>query len=605
MQINSSAKRWNLLFELLTAVISAISIAPLRDDHAVTSLDVARRYLPVARQLLENHPALAMDGGLNILDVALAEEDTVLAADALALACDARDFRLQMFPGTAEQEELLAEFMSTKELPGIGTQVAEAYLAPNNPLAAALALERCQASLLGRTARAHASVDRLMAEPTTRGTAQRYVGAANRLKSLLARIDEPENPPSEDSIKSARDEFETAIDGVRRVDPSFLPDPIKTAEELVSALPLVPVLYLAAGQETGIAVLIGKNGRDMIALPGFTHAKVRQAVETVRAAHKACFDEKLTHPPHHFHATIDTTGNWLWQVVVQPLLPSLTEIRELVVIACGSVALLPPLQAAWTDTPSGGRCWLVDQLTLRYTPNLHTLRLAAKTASSNQKALAVTDPAFKGLAAATQAIAASLFPKLLTHETKAKAVLSALSGSQAGLFFCHGLVKTNPRDTGILLPHDSGILSTWDLLTKLEGELPRTILVAACSLLTVIDDGQPEEVLSLGAALNGIGIQTSLAAGWDIDPTATFLLVAQLMTAWKQNNCHPAQALAEAQNWMRTTSSAEKKGVYDQLVHRKGLRDLFPWAKKAPQRDEAYFEDFHQPYYWAGFAAYG
>ena len=111
----------------------------------------------------------------------------------------------------------------------------------------------------------------------------------------------------------------------------------------------------------------------------------------------------------------------------------------------------------------------------------------------------------------------------------------------------------------------------------------------------------PDEVVSLPTGLLQAGYAGVLATQWPVAGEVAVLMVGCFYRAWRKEGREPAEALAQAQRWLRNTTNAQK------------LEDLLAWwgdcafesvrrSLKLRPPDE---RSFAHPMYWAAFAYHG
>ena len=190
-----------------------------------------------------------------------------------------------------------------------------------------------------------------------------------------------------------------------------------------------------------------------------------------------------------------------------------------------------------------------------------------------------------------------------TEATRA-AVLAALPHCNVLHFSCHGLADLDkPLQSGLVMAHDK-ILTVKDVLDlRLNGV--RLATLSACE--TGIPGIElPEEVVNLPAGLLQAGVAGVAASLWSVAEFSTMMLMAYFYDRWRIDHLEPAQALRQAQIWMRDTTNAEKNEYLEQAYSENmplatnGIKlpaaaaDYL--AGEISPQDEA--QDFAHPFYW-------
>jgi CHAT domain-containing protein len=118
----------------------------------------------------------------------------------------------------------------------------------------------------------------------------------------------------------------------------------------------------------------------------------------------------------------------------------------------------------------------------------------------------------------------------------------------------------------------------------------------------------PDEVVSLPTALIQAGAAGVVATGWAVPDAPTAALVVEFYRQWRWERKSPANALADAQRWMRDTTNDDKTGTWQRAVAEKAA-----WLPPATAdmlldvyllRDPDALDDSGINV-WGGFAHYG
>jgi CHAT domain-containing protein len=119
----------------------------------------------------------------------------------------------------------------------------------------------------------------------------------------------------------------------------------------------------------------------------------------------------------------------------------------------------------------------------------------------------------------------------------------------------------------------------------------------------------PDEVISLPTGLLQAGFAGVAASLWSVVDLSTMLLLMRFYHFWREENHQPAEALCQAQRWVRDTTNGEK------LAYFKGLMQS-PSISKIPVSTVDYLyktlilsspgdRDFAHPFHWAAFSYVG
>jgi CHAT domain-containing protein len=356
-----------------------------------------------------------------------------------------------------------------------------------------------------------------------------------------------------------------------------------------------PLVYLDAGLERGLALVVKPAGDPMrLWLPGLTETVVREHAARFSAAR-----EHAGHEPARWRAQLLATTGWLWQIVVEPLLPVLEGAAACRLIAGYYLPFLP-LHAAWTDSPEApdGRAYFSDRLLVTCAPSALALQRAFAGAGREATSfLGIAEPQPVGgaplpAAAVEVAFAAPRFSRPLVLSGLAatlKATRTELPRHAVLHFACHGHADlARPLKNGLLLANDRVLTLADCLQTRLEAA--RVAVLSACET-GIMGTQLPDEVVSLPTGLLQAGVPGVVASLWRVGDQATALLMARFYELWRDEQQPPASALRAAQAWLRQRTNAE---LARHFATTPGLA-----AALADRPGEA--RDFAAPEHWAGF----
>jgi CHAT domain-containing protein len=378
-----------------------------------------------------------------------------------------------------------------------------------------------------------------------------------------------------DAIREARRELDEVIDEIRKVPgyESFLAAP--TFEDVARAATEQPLVYIAAAELGGLALVVRGDDVVHIPLPRLTSDVVHERV----FAYQRSYDRSRTDQEAGMRAwktALDDTTTWLWDEVMEPVLHELLPAPAAVLVAGGLLGLLP-LHAAWTpdDAAVTRRHYALDALTLTYTPNARSLTAARELASrSVDTMLAVVGPSpdpLPGILAQAHA-AASSFPGAATilegPEATPNRVSTGLQRADVVHFACHGAADLGtPLDSALELVADSksqpddGRLRLRDLLALPRLNL-RLAVLSACET-SVPGTELPDEVVALPTGLLQAGVGGVVASLWRVPEPPTTRLMIEFYRRWRWAHVPAATALRQAQQWLRDTTNGDKVQQYE------------------------------------------
>jgi TPR repeat protein len=284
---------------------------------------------------------------------------------------------------------------------------------------------------------------------------------------------------------------------------------------------------------------------------------------------------------------LDAVAGWSWDACMGPLIGSLDGCDELVLIPVGTLPLLP-LHAAWTEDTSHGpdRTYAVDLLALSYAPNLRAY-LAAKdrwTGFADGLALVVDDPNSTGAsplpgAELEAAAIRELFDDVLVkrgQDATAEVIKRELPRASLLHFGCHGIADlVDPGRSSLLLSGEDRL--TIAEIGRLDLSGARLCVLSACES-AMIGVELPDEVVNLPTAFAQAGAATVVGSLWAVPDEATALLVGQFYRNLQQQRLTPAQALRQAQRWLRDSTRAEQLAALP--PDRRPAEELSPAAQR-------------------------
>ncbi len=259
----------------------------------------------------------------------------------------------------------------------------------------------------------------------------------------------------------------------------------------------------------------------------------------------------------------------------------------------GLLSLLP-LHAA-TD---GKRCAL-DVWCINYAPNARSLNRARQIQANirQQRVLAVENPKnnIDYALYATESLRkhypqATIYQQALARHDK---VFNALPDYDIIHFYCHGKTNIEQPLQSLLELADKNL----SLKTVLEqGKLnARLVLLCACETGMLADLQRAEEFVSLSTGLLQAGSAAVIASLWSVSDASTMILISRFYHLWQQEQLTPAEALRQAQVWLRDSTPQQRIVFFQALLPTPAVTELEAVLK----------QDFSHPYYWAGFGIVG
>jgi tetratricopeptide (TPR) repeat protein len=463
-------------------------------------------------------------------------------------------------------------------------------------------------------------------------TLQRLAAAGNRPPDWLAQMEQ------------AQAEWNVVIEEIRRLPgyETFLRS--LTAEQIQAQAADAPLVYLAATQHGGLALLVRAQGEPMVvALPQLTEKALLDRVEGPgeewggylgayfrwRASLRPGTPEAEREAARQaWFEALESTLRWLGQAVIAPVLEALAAFLppgSLVRLVPGGLLALLPLHAAILTADRGPQTavaqtaaepsavsrlpsvYALDHYTFAYVPSAQALYHARAAAARPADSLLAVDNPDGTLTFSTMEIAEALrhFPasrRLAGKEATLQAVRQALPDHAVLHFSTHGWAGWGESEVSGLKLAD-GNLYLRDLF-DLHLERARLGILSAC------ESGLPgmkllEEVVSLPAVMMQAGVPGVLGSLWAVNDLSTAMLIARFYENWRERGLDLPQALREAQRWLRDLFHDESKLSELQAQLPESIANRF-----AAEQADAFFKiaalrDLSHPNYWAAFVFYG
>jgi CHAT domain-containing protein len=184
-------------------------------------------------------------------------------------------------------------------------------------------------------------------------------------------------------------------------------------------------------------------------------------------------------------------------------------------------------------------------------------------------------------------------------------VLAALERAQYFHLSCHGQADPAAPLNSALAMAGGQPLTLRDILGR---RLRARVGVLSACETAIPGDELPDEVVSLPTGLIQAGTGTAVASLWSVPGGATALLMFRFYERWRVRGANPAEALNDAQRWLRDSSGSEKISYFEGIA----LDDHHPMAGAAQEPYELLYRiadparrDYESPYHWAAFSCVG
>jgi len=561
-------------------------------DSEIAPDDAVTAYREACVRGLRSHPDAAVKSAREWSQWAAERHAWREVAEAAEYGLRAMDMLVRVQGFRQDKESRL------RDVRGLGTLGAYAYAKLGDTERAAVVVERGRGVLLADSLAVRTTLNRL-GSTGHKDLVDAYQAAAN-LRAVDSQ-QEPEGTTPTGSVHG-RPGLEPAISAIRAVPgfEDFLARPSDNdlrsqIAEAASVDPIVYVLYAAAG---GMLIVVdGEGNAEPVDLPGLSDEAVRDHVMGYITA-LASFRQQHRVTPD-LRAALDNTTRWLWDVAGSPLSAHLERrgLHSAVLVTTGVLGILP-FHAAWGAAPNEqGRHYVTDGVTISYAPNARSI-LSAHAFSDRQanSILAIDEPrpvqaAPLPASALEVAYAVATFDRktVLRHEKATKSdVLGSLRDQDVVHFSCHGLVQPSDPLTSCLVMAGDEPLTVADLLaTRLEQA--RLVVLSACD--SALIGGELDEVVGLPTALLQAGAVAAVGSLWSVEDLATMVLMREFYRLWRVEGRRPADALCQAQRWMRNLTTSERASAFPG-VDFAGSGDASP-------------RPYANPFWWAAFGLTG
>jgi tetratricopeptide (TPR) repeat protein len=536
-----------------------------------------------------------------------------------------------------------------REMRDIPARLAFAHIRLAQAHQALTTLESGRAQLLRESLeRSRRDLERL-AEIGQQDLLARYRAVDERMETLQRLAAAGARPPDWlAQMEQAQAERERVVAEIRRLPgyETFLRS--LTAEQIQAQAGDAPLVYLAATQHGGLALLVRGQGEPMVVeLPQLTEERLQKQVigdEGQKTYLRAYFRWLASHQEgipkteqeaarQAWFEALESTLRWLGEAVMGPVLEALATFLPpggLVRLVPGGLLALLPLhaailtadrgpQTAGSQTADGGpqtapsavsrlpSVYALDHYTFAYVPSAQALYHARAAAARPADSLLAVDNPDDTLTFSTMEIAEALrhFPasrRLAGKEATLQAVRQALPAHAVLHFSTHGWAGWGESEVSGLKLAD-GNLYLRDLF-DLRLEHARLGILSAC------ESGLPgtellEEVVSLPAVMMQAGVPGVLGSLWAVNDLSTAMLIARFYENWRERGLDLPQALREAQRWLRDLFHDESKLSELEAQLPESIANRF-----AAEQADAFFKiaalrDLSHPNYWAAFVFYG
>jgi CHAT domain-containing protein/tetratricopeptide (TPR) repeat protein len=513
-----------------------------------------------------------------------------------------------------------------RDLRGLGTIAASAFVELGDLKNAVVAVERTQATLL------HEILDLVpedlrQLEQQGHGEVVADFRAAGDRWRRLSGI-ELDTMPGQSGVaglqelKDSRAKLDTVISQIRSL-PEFSHF-LRATEwhDVEAAAARVGVLvYAIAAPKKGYVLIvedtkaIGQFQPRVVPLPALAadDYKMNAIPHDLRSA--AFSPDAQPGPVLEWERTFDKFSKWFFDAAIAPLLADLgSRVTAITVVPVGEL-ISAPWGAVWEPLhdPAAGKRYVFDKIDLRVVPTARLLtRVPNSIDRADLKMLAIIDPRNVGVTPLPFSGSEQFAVTAGVHETTVLArehasresVIERIGSATAAHFCCHGSANLLDPLDGYLLLAAGQRLTLRDLLA-VRLDAMELITLSACET-GVHGDIVPDEAVGLASGLLAAGARAVIAALWPIPDLATAMLVYRLHAEWNDGT-DSARALRRAQIWLRESTNGEKyQYFFDQATAEDGHSPVAAALFVGPLAFlPSSVRDQEHPRHWASFSFYG
>ncbi|MEM7531567.1 MAG: CHAT domain-containing protein, partial [Chloroflexota bacterium] len=413
--------------------------------------------------------------------------------------------------------------------------------------------------------------------------------------------------------------------------PDFLPT--ATFDDVQVVAHQIPLVYLVTTWAGSAALIVQGETVTPVLLDGFTEDDLNTLLLERNDAGEAIggyLVGQLANPRRligQVNPLLGTLGTTLIAPIADVLRGSGQDTNgkpNIALIPAGDLALLP-LHAAHYPVPNSHNdemTSLMDEFTVHYAPSARSLArsLEQSTRPQVQKLTGIGNPrpldgqpnfsclpyAKAELEEICELLPSEQTSALYGQEATQSQLLANLPGTTLLHLSCHGTFNPEePLDSGLQLA--DGLLSLRTLLDPAFTGLDNTRLVTLSACQTAIADfiNVPNEVIGLPAGFLQAGVPGVVGTLWPVEDRATSLLMRCFYDNYLNAEMEPAQALRDAQLWLRDVTRWELGEYYESFIPRLSPEDAEVYAQNMFLKGDMNERPYADPYYWAGFMFHG
>ncbi|MCY3567564.1 MAG: CHAT domain-containing protein [Chloroflexi bacterium] len=589
-------------------IIARVRSARGDSGGAIEAARTALTSLPV-----ETVPADARDASRFLMEVAQEHDDVDLAADAAG--------RLVEAAAAAISAHSAATGRISQHLGTSSTDfrfAAHALVRAQRVEDAVVALERGRARELGLlTLTERLDLDALShLDPTLRARIEE-IGASFRADILgLEELSASDRADEYERIRSAVQQtpiFETSL------------DPPTLSEISQAAQPRCPLVYLGSAPTGSFAIIVDKHSDGSVELDAI-HAPACTSTAIVELAmigispdtpelevSESAYLLAQMNAPEELDASLAALSPLIGEHLLRPLdgLLASRGSAGVTLVPTGLLGLMPMHAIAWSDASGNRRC-LVDDFAVTFAPSAQLqvacMQRASQRSGDPIRFVGVANPLphpnplpgaeleielVQGLVPTGECLT------LRGAEATKQRVMEVLPSATHVHFACHASARFfDPRLSAAISLSDEEELAAIEIARH---QVPARLVVAsACETGVLQGYDAIDESLGLASAFIAAGAAGVVSTLWAVDDFAAALIVSKLYQGIFVANKSPAEALREAQLWVRNASDDAIDAYTSSRAPLRALRG----TRHSPGASDG-SPPHASPSCWAGFAFSG
>jgi CHAT domain-containing protein len=416
------------------------------------------------------------------------------------------------------------------------------------------------------------------------------------------------------------------FDAIHQEYPDFLPHGLA----LLEILELIPI------EGTVVAPIITSQGSAVFVVPHGTQTVDASCVIMLDDFKEKSLDALLRGTDENpgwirayiahratteWQADVDRITAQMWDTIIAPIYARLQTlgVKRVALMPSGGLQLLP-LHAAWRLENGIKRYWL-DDYEINYAPSAYALRASQKRASerTEQTALVAGVSEYKQLSQLHYTRAeveevGKLFnaQPLLNNTATPNAIVDAARDKAYLHLSCHGSYAWGKDALASALYFaDDAPLTLSDILGKMDLNAARLVTLSACETGITDVSQSPDEYVGLPAGFLQAGAAGVVSSLWSVDDMSTALLMIRFYENHLNQKQSPAEALRNAQLWLRDVTNAELSELF--AAYKMNATDATTRMAYSTAHEnfrehslaDPNAKPFSRPYYWAPFVFYG